>query len=574
MIGASSLSTDYQYDADGNRTKLGDLQYSYDYAGRPVTVSHRDCSSCTPVSLITSASYLPFGPEAELVFGNGTRQTKSHDTRYRITQNTLTFGAQTIAAYTYVTDDLGNVTSIHDVTNAGYDRGFSYDDINRLTAANSGTALWGTGAYTYDAMGNLLSATLGDSTKSFTFVGTTPKIATVTEGGQTNPVNYDAVGNELDSVVVPRHGALVTYTSATMATAYSCRNLPALVSTSTLAGRCPPEQLHCHPFSLLTEYDYKYDGRGIRAHLDNVSDGAADYVYTPELQLSSVRRSSGDIAEMAWFNGHAITQISTSQTTPLFTFTDHLGTPLLQTDSAGQVVWRAEYEPYGRVYELRAGSSDADQPLRFPGQDSSDQNLTGADENYNIFRWYRSGWGRYTQADPLGLGAGLNAFSYADDDPLDTLDPLGLSGSSSRKQRCMQAISNIRGSLKHAIHHHDPVHPQSLLEICRQLSHWMPKFNADNCDVYDKTLRQVVNDYQNDFCNGCTVKDKAPSSSWQDKLQRWLDNARKNLPNLPFIPIFPMPQATPEPAIPGVPPFFINPCMMNPSLCYGPGGGA
>lgn len=28
----------------------------------------------------------------------------------------------------------------------------------------------------------------------------------------------------------------------------------------------------------------------------------------------------------------------------------------------------------------------------------------GAEENYNVFRWYRAGWGRYTQADPIGVG--------------------------------------------------------------------------------------------------------------------------------------------------------------------------
>lgn len=28
----------------------------------------------------------------------------------------------------------------------------------------------------------------------------------------------------------------------------------------------------------------------------------------------------------------------------------------------------------------------------------------GTDENYNMFRWHRAGWGRYTQADPLAPG--------------------------------------------------------------------------------------------------------------------------------------------------------------------------
>jgi RHS repeat-associated protein len=85
------------------------------------------------------------------------------------------------------------------------------------------------------------------------------------------------------------------------------------------------------------------------------------------------------------------------------------------------VTWRAEYEPYGTVYALRAGD-DKHQPLRFPGQE-----VDGVtDESYNIFRWYRSGWGRYTQADPIGLRGGSNLYAYTANDPIGSVDPLGL----------------------------------------------------------------------------------------------------------------------------------------------------
>jgi len=43
-------------------------------------------------------------------------------------------------------------------------------------------------------------------------------------------------------------------------------------------------------------------------------------------------------------------------TTLYYTFTDHLGTPLLQIDGAANVVWRAEYEPYGNVWQMRTGA--------------------------------------------------------------------------------------------------------------------------------------------------------------------------------------------------------------------------
>lgn len=46
---------------------------------------------------------------------------------------------------------------------------------------------------------------------------------------------------------------------------------------------------------------------------------------------------------------------------------------------------------------------------------------------YNTFRWYRAGWGRYTQSDPLDFeGGDINLYRYALANPLRFADPLGL----------------------------------------------------------------------------------------------------------------------------------------------------
>jgi uncharacterized protein RhaS with RHS repeats len=88
--------------------------------------------------------------------------------------------------------------------------------------------------------------------------------------------------------------------------------------------------------------------------------------------------------EYVWFNGHPVAQLDGGTLTH-WTFTDHLGTPLLQTDSAAAIFWRAEHEPFGSVFALR--TADQHQPLRLPGQEAEQLNLGSngvTDRSYNV----------------------------------------------------------------------------------------------------------------------------------------------------------------------------------------------
>ena len=170
-IQGTAYTTAYRYDADGNRSSMTYpsgrvVNYAFDQADRPVSAT----SGAT--TLASAATYLPFGPLTSLTYGNGTTKTMRYDNRYRILENKLAGPSGTIADFNYVEDAAGNITQIHDALDATWNQDFGYDDLNRLTTANSGSSLWGSGAYSYDGMGNLLTLALGASrTATFGYQG-------------------------------------------------------------------------------------------------------------------------------------------------------------------------------------------------------------------------------------------------------------------------------------------------------------------------------------------------------------------------------------------------------------------
>jgi len=328
-------------------------------------------------------------------------------------------------------DPAGNITAITDDGHAAYNRTFGYDDLHRLVTANTGFSLWSTGSFTYDRMGNMLTATLGGNTRTFTYQGTTPLLNTAT--GLTGSMSYDDAGNETKSPAGDPGVPPVEYSPRNHITSQYVRTY----------DRCQEEYgMACVQPDIVQEWrSNRYDGRGVRVLSSKIivddtislDPPPTDvYFYTPELSmLNVVAHKTGRTADVIWFGSRPVADHG--DTDLRYTYTDHLGTPTLQTTPTATITWRAEYEPFGNVYALRAGTSKDDQPLRFPGQQVFYSTGAG-EESYNIFRWYRSGWGRYTQADPLArfvpvwqpaeISAAL--YGYAGTNPLSYVDPNGL----------------------------------------------------------------------------------------------------------------------------------------------------
>ncbi len=99
---------------------------------------------------------------------------------------------------------------------------------------------------------------------------------------------------------------------------------------------------------------------------------------------------------------------------------DHLGTPQIIIDETGNIVWKGDYQPFGSV---DAAVSDLGNHFRFAGQYYDAE--TGL--HYNFHRYYDPNTGRYLRADPIGLNGGMNPYVYVQNNPVNLIDPEGLS---------------------------------------------------------------------------------------------------------------------------------------------------
>jgi RHS repeat-associated protein len=119
---------------------------------------------------------------------------------------------------------------------------------------------------------------------------------------------------------------------------------------------------------------------------------------------------------------------------------DRLGTRLT-TDAGGTVVSEQWTMPFGNMQpftSIPGGENPYQHPTlgnpskkRFTSYDRSD--ATGLD--YAVNRFYIPQQGRFTQVDPIGMGSAelanpqsLNLYSYVENDPINSTDPLGLDG--------------------------------------------------------------------------------------------------------------------------------------------------
>ncbi|MFT3664269.1 RHS repeat-associated core domain-containing protein [Piscinibacter sp.] len=278
---------------------------------------------------------------------------------------------------------------------AALDQSFAYDELGRLTGITTASASWSIG---YDANGNRTGLTLNGTTSAYTTASTSNRLT-----GTTNPARsfgYDNAGNTVSD----------TYTAS--------YNLAGRMATLLKAG---------------TTTTYSVDGFGRRVRkFDNT--GAAStvlFVYDQQGQLLGEYNSSGTaIREYVWLGNVPVAVFTpdpaNAANPPLvyYIHTDHLATPRIVLNTAGQQRWSWLAEPFGtsapNANPQSLGTFTFN--LRHPGQYADAESGLF----YNYFRDYDASTGRYAQSDPIGLVGDINTYAYVGGNPVSFVDPPGL----------------------------------------------------------------------------------------------------------------------------------------------------
>jgi RHS repeat-associated protein len=122
---------------------------------------------------------------------------------------------------------------------------------------------------------------------------------------------------------------------------------------------------------------------------------------------------------------------------------NHLGSASLELDEAGQIISYEEYYPYGSTaYQaVRSGVEVSPKRYRYTGLERDEE--TGL--NYHGARYYATWLGRWTAADPIGLGDGVNQYRYTSNNPIAMIDPQGSSSMTPEEERAY--LANISAEL-------------------------------------------------------------------------------------------------------------------------------
>jgi RHS repeat-associated protein len=288
----------------------------------------------------------------------------------------------TLDGATYAVDNAGNRTTRSDLQ-AGVTTNYGYDAIYQLLNATQGNT---TESYTYDPVGNRLSS-LGVASYSLNTSNELPSTSSTTYG-------YDNDGN---AVTKTDSNGTTTYT-------WDFENRLTSVTLPASGGGVT----------------FKYDPFGRRIYKSS-STATSVYAYDGDDLIEEVNAAGGVVARYAAGSNVDEPFAMLRSSTTSYYQADGLGSVTSLSNSAGAIAQTYAFDSFGKQ---TASSGSLTNPFQYTGRELDSE--TGLYFLRN--RYYDPQTGRFVSEDPGGFVGGIDMYAYVTNNPANLIDPFGLQG--------------------------------------------------------------------------------------------------------------------------------------------------
>lgn len=366
------------------------ISYTYDEANRPKTI--------TSNSGIFTYGYDAQGRRNSTTYPNGISTTYSYDILNRLTEIKHANGATPIAFASY--SDFDNIGNRKNKTTPAGTEQYSYDDIYRLKQAVTPK---GTENYSYDAVGN---RTAGPGPKDTKYQYNAGNQQTI---GRIFGHDYDNNGNRTTNTTP-------NATDKSWVNSWDYENR--LIKSEQVKGA----------EKRTVTFNYDPQGRRIQKQLTTAIKGITktttwQYFYDNDNIVLEILTKPDTTTEKTYFTHGAGTDEHLALERSgqnYFYHADGLGSITAITDTAKNVVQTYGYDSFGNLRPSVAFRNS----FTYTGREFDPE----AGLYYYRARFYDAQDGRFVSRDPISFAGGdVNLYGYVENNPINWLDPSGLS---------------------------------------------------------------------------------------------------------------------------------------------------